>query len=153
MCEPPHPLLVKFLRPYPAKTRRLALAARQRVLQEDPYATELIYDAYNAVSIVFSVTERLRDAFCHVAVYTHYINLGFNNGVQLADCHSRLKGSGRRIRHIRVSTLADLRDPELRAFIRTASANARAKNRDSHALSRHPAIVKAIYPHKRRPLP
>src|SRR4026207_616530 len=79
MRKPPTALR-EFLQPYEPAVARLFLAARGAVLRAAPNATELIYDAYNAVSAVYSFTDRMKEAFCHVAAYPKYVNLGFNRG-------------------------------------------------------------------------
>lgn len=148
----PHPQLIEFLEPYGEATTRLALAARDFVLDQEPSAIELIYDAYNAVSIGFSLSDGLRDAFCHVAVYSQYVNLGFNSGAMLRDPERRLQGTGKMIRHLRIERKEDLRNPEIREFVRLAVAHARSQA--SPRIARKPvpqAIIKAIYPKKRRP--
>lgn len=53
------------------------------VLQEAPTASEIVYDADDAVAPAFTFTGRFKEAFCHVAVYTGHVNLGFNLGSEL----------------------------------------------------------------------
>src|SRR5262245_30673921 len=95
--------LKKFLEPFDERVQKLFLAARRAVLAIAPDATELVYDAYNAVTCAYSTTERLKEAFCHVAAYPEHVNLGFNRGTELVDPAGLLMGSGARIRHLRVS--------------------------------------------------
>ena len=79
----------------------LALDVRRFELTESPRATETIYDAYNAVAVGYSFTGRLKESFCHVAVYAKHVNLGFNHGADLADPRGILQGTGKRVRHRR----------------------------------------------------
>ena len=152
LVRPPHPQLIEFLEPYGEAVTRLALATREFVLAEEPAAIELIYHAYNAVSIAFSLSDRLGDAFCHVAIYSRYVNLGFNSGALLPDPQRRLKGTGKLIRHLTIERKEDLQDAEIRKFLPLAVRNARAKAAvPSRAKTAPQAIVKAIYPRKRRP--
>ena len=120
------PELRRFLEPYDADVVRTFLAARGAVLAAAPQATELVYDAYNAVSCAYSFTDRLKDAFCHVAAYAGYVNLGFNRGALLSDPEGLLVGSGASIRHIRISGLADLRRPGVRRLVGAAVQQGRA---------------------------
>jgi hypothetical protein len=122
--KPPSELRA-FLAAFPPPVARLFLATRRAVLAAAPDANELIYDAYNAVSAAYSFTERLKEAFCHVAAYPGHVNLGFNRGAGLDDPAGILVGTGARIRHVRVSTPADLRAPALRALLRAAVAEGR----------------------------
>jgi hypothetical protein len=148
--RPPHDKLLEFLVPYQKEIVRLALRAREAILKQDPEAIELIYDAYNAVVTAFSLTDRLKDAFCAVAVYRDYVNLSFNYGALLPDPKKRLIGKGTRIRYIKIENAGELNAPEVVELIR------RAAFRVPHAAGSkvaERAVVKAIYPTKRRPVP
>ncbi len=141
------PDYLRFLRPYPAEIRDLALAARALVLREAPGATELIYDAYNAVAAGYTFTGRPSDAPIHIAVYAKWVNLGFTRGADLPDPDRVLQGSGRQVRHLRLSTPADLESPVLLHFLRAAIARA---PRPAGPLAPTTA-VRGNYPNKRRP--
>ncbi len=78
------------------------------------------------------------------------MNLGFNRGAELADPDGILVGSGARIRHVRIASVADARRPAIRRLVRAAIALAEATSA-APAPSRGESIVKAIYPRKRRP--
>lgn len=119
MWRPPDDLR-RFLSAFGADVAALFLATRRAVLAAAPEAHELIYDAYNAVSAAYSFSGRLREAFCHVAAYTGYVNLGFNRGAELPDPSAMLVGSGAHIRHVRLAAAADLRAPALQALLRAA---------------------------------
>jgi hypothetical protein len=148
--RPPHGKLLEFLAPYRKEIRQLALCTREAILEQDPEAIELIYDAYNTVVTAFSLTDRLKDAFCAVAVYRDYVNLGFNYGALLPDPKKRLLGKGTRIRHIKIENAGELNAPEVVELIRRAAFRVpRAANSKVAGY----AIVKAIYPKKRRPVP
>src|SRR2546425_12785689 len=112
--------LIKFLKPYDREIQDLALQLRALVLEEMAPCYENIYDAYSAVAICYGTSERLRDGIFHIAVYSKYVNLGFNDGATLDDPKGILQGNGNRIRHITIESPADLERPELRAYIRRA---------------------------------
>ncbi len=145
---PPLPEYLGFLKPYSAQVRDLALAARALVLEEAPDASELVYDAYNAVASGYTFTGRPGDAFIHIAVYTRWINLGFNRGAQLQDPFDMLEGSGRSVRHIRIAELADLKQPAVRTLVKMAIAQ--AERPASAAPPKN--LVRAVYPTRRRPV-
>ena len=146
----PSPELRKFLAPYDAAIARSFLAARAAVLEAAPDASELVYDAYNAVAEAFTYSDRLKEAFCHVAAYRTHVNLGFNRGVDLEDPEGLLAGSGARIRHVRVTAPADLTRPAVRALIRAAAEEGRERAAGVRAKPR--AVVKDVkYRSKRRP--
>src|SRR5262245_57914463 len=100
MTYPPPAALKKFLKPYDAAVRDLALELRALLLEEMAPCYENIYDAYSAVAIGYGTSDRLSDGIFHIAVYSQHVNLGFNDGATLADPQGLLKGNGNRIRHI-----------------------------------------------------
>jgi hypothetical protein len=145
---PPRPEYIKFLSPFGERITELALATRRLVLEEAPEATELIYDAYSAVSAGYSFTGRPSDAFIHIAAYSKRVNLGFNFGVLLEDPDGLLEGAGRWIRHIPIAELPALKKPGVRTLVRSAIAAAeRPKEKVKPA-----SVVRAIYARKRRPI-
>src|SRR2546421_6205447 len=153
---PPPRDLLKFLKPYDATVRDLALQLRALILEEMAPCYENIYDAYSAVAIGYGTSERMSDGIFHIAVYSQHVNLGFNDGASLPDAKGILEGKGSRIRHISIKFSDDLRRPELRTYIRRARKKALAESRK---LGEHPApepdgvvsTVKAVYAKKRRP--
>ena len=98
---------------------QLALALRELVITEAPEAEELLYSVYAEV-IVFKLPGRKRGAFCYVAAYARHVNLGFYRGAELPDPHRVLKGTGKKMRHIRFDSPEDLRHSYLRTFILSA---------------------------------
>ena len=152
---PPPPDLIKFLQPFDKAIQQLALSLRTLILKEMAPCHENIYDAYNALAIGYGSSDRLRDGVFHIAVYAKHVNLGFNDGATLDDPLEILKGSGKRIRHITIQSPADLKRPEIRAYVRRAQKRALD---DARKLGDEPpkikgvvSTVKAIYPKKRRP--
>jgi hypothetical protein len=119
MVRRPDPRLLEYLTPYDRTVSGLVLALRALVLEEAPQASELLSKGY-AVAIGFTFTGKLKDCFCHIATYAHHVNLGFNRGTSLADPNKILTGTGKNIRHIRISSDRDLSLPCLRDFVRAA---------------------------------
>jgi hypothetical protein len=139
--EPPAEYL-EFLKPFSAEITALALAARAMVLHAAPGCSELIYDAYNAVTSAYSYTGRLGDAFIHLPVYARWVNVGFNRGSLLKD--PRDAGRQRPV------------DPAHSDRIRrseSARAPGAGEGRDETQSCRQSRgrRVRAIYPRKRRP--
>lgn len=92
---------------------------REHILSLYPDSNELLYHTH-ALTAVFSVSDKLGDAYCMIPIYSHHLNLGFNKGTLLNDPHQLLTGTGNLIRHIDVKKPADYRDPEVTALIKTA---------------------------------
>jgi hypothetical protein len=101
----------------------------------------------------YTFTGRPGEAFCHIAAYAHWINLGFNRGADLPDPKRLLIGSGRLVRHLRMSNSTDLSRPFVRPFVRAAIATAKGSPGGA-VLSQSSApisVVRAVYPRRRRP--
>ena len=107
MVRPPGQKLLSYLAPYDPHISRLTLALREIVLEEAPEALESIVKGY-AVAIGFSFTGKpMKDGFCHVVTYSTHVNLGFNRGAAMPDPNKVLQGTGKSIRHVRISTEQD----------------------------------------------
>lgn len=109
---------------YDAGVRELLLSVRRIVLGEIPSVSETVNDVRYAVTVGFTFSGRFREAFCYAVAYSSHVNLGFARGTELPDPDRRLQGNGKLHRHLRIETEADLRDPELRRFIRLAADRA-----------------------------
>lgn len=92
---------------------------REYILELYPDSNELIYHTH-ALTAVFSISEKLSNAFCMLPIYTSHLNLGFNKGTLLKDPDKLLKGTGKLIRHIAVSAPSDYRNPKVKALIEEA---------------------------------
>lgn len=92
---------------------------RSHILELYPESNELLYHTH-ALTSVFSISDKLSDAFCMLPIYTNHLNLGFNKGTLLQDPHQLLTGTGNLIRHIDVKKPEDYRNEHVRALIREA---------------------------------
>ena len=92
---------------------------REYILEQYPDSNELLYHTH-ALTAVFSISDKLSDAFCMIPIYTSHLNLGFNKGTLLKDPNRLLTGTGNLIRHIDVKKKNDYRNPKVKALIREA---------------------------------
>jgi hypothetical protein len=115
----PSPQLLDLLAACSPGVAQLALALRELVLTEAPESEEALYSVYAEV-IVFKIPKVKAGAFCYVAAYARHVNLGFYRGGDLPDPHRVLKGTGKKARHIRFDSLADLQHEYLGTYIRAA---------------------------------
>ena len=92
---------------------------REYILELYPDCNELVYHTH-ALTAVFSISEKLSDAFCMLPIYTNHLNLGFNKGTLLKDPNKLLTGTGNLIRHIDVKKTSDYRNPKVKALIQEA---------------------------------
>ena len=124
--EEVHPDFVQALAEKSLRIQSLYRKIRTTVLKVYPQSNELLYNAH-APSSVYSVSSRLKHAFCHIAVYTDHINLGFNQGIALNDPAGLLIGTGAKIRHVHIASPADLEDPAIASLISEAVEHALAE--------------------------
>lgn len=92
---------------------------REYILEICPASNELLYHTH-ALTTVFSISDKLSDAFCMLPIYTNHLNLGFNKGTLLKDPHKLLTGTGNLIRHIPVAELKDYRNKKVKDLILSA---------------------------------
>ena len=92
---------------------------REYILELYPDCNELVYHTH-ALTAVFSISDKLSDAFCMLPIYTSHLNLGFNKGTLLKDANKLLTGTGNLIRHIDVKKTSDYRNPKVKALIQEA---------------------------------
>lgn len=116
----PHPQLLGFIKPYDKEIQSTALELRKFITEAVPQANELIWDNYNAVAIAYSLSEQLKDAFCHIALYSKHVNFGFNRGVELTKGNLKLNGKGKLIRHIKVKDMASFPKEDILALMMEA---------------------------------
>lgn len=93
---------------------------REFILEIYPDSNELVYHTH-ALTTVFSISDKLSDAFCMLPIYTNHLNLGFNKGTLLNDPHKLLTGTGNLIRHIPVDTAKDYRNKKVKELIKAAA--------------------------------
>jgi len=113
-----------------------------------PPSFELVYDAYSALSVGFSLSERTSEHFLHVAVYPRHVNIGLPFGTSLTDTGHRLLGTGARVRHLTLRTRGELRDAGLARLVREAAGHALASATTSPPTYRR-LLVKAVYARQR----
>lgn len=133
-----------------ARDGRAALKMLQRLV---PGAVRLVYDNYNFLVVGFGPSERASEAVLSLAFAPRWISLCFlQGGPDLPDPHKLLRGSGSRVRNVRLESAADLDKAAIRALI-TGSLRRAAVPIDSRAKGR--LVIKSISAKQRprRPVP
>jgi len=92
---------------------------RSFVLKMYPDSNELLYHTH-ALTALFTVSEKMSDAFCMIPIYTKHLNLGFNKGTLLEDPHGLLQGTGKLIRHIPITRAKDFRNKKVEGLLGAA---------------------------------
>jgi len=117
--RPPDPHLLDFLTAYDRTIADLALALREIILEEQPDASESVYQVYT-VAIWFGFSGKMKDMFCYITTHAGHIDLGFPRGANLPDPNRVLEGEGKAMRHIKFTSMSDLERPFLRRYIQAA---------------------------------
>lgn len=120
---------------------KIALAARKAVLKTAGKCSELIYETY-CISNAFTFTGKQGQGFIHIATYAGHVNLGFDRGTELDDPDEKLKGTGKLIRHIRLNSIADVRDDSVIQLIAQAVSQGRTMAEEKGELDEAIVVVK-----------
>lgn len=92
---------------------------RSYIIDIYPDGNELVYHTH-ALTAVFSISDKLADAYCMIPIYTNHLNLGINKGTLIKDPHHLLQGTGNLIRHIPITTTADYKNKKVKDIIQSA---------------------------------
>lgn len=106
-----------FFADLPKALRPVVTTLRSMVRKAAPGLTEVMrygWPNYAAVS------DRYKPTLVYLMPTSDHINLGFYDGVSLKDPKKLLEGTGKRLRHVKVYTAAQARDPALRALVKDA---------------------------------
>ena len=117
--RPIHPDFQFFLDLKDQEVIELFTDLRDYILELYPDCNELVYHTH-ALTAVFSISDKLSDAFCMLPIYTNHLNLGFNRGTLLKDPNKLLTGTGNLIRHIDVNKTSNYRNTKVKALIKEA---------------------------------
>lgn len=117
--RPIHPDFQFFLDFKSQEVIHLFSNLRKYILVLYPDANELLYHTH-ALTAVFSISEKLSDAFCMIPIYANHLNLGFNKGTLLKDPNNLLTGTGNLIRHIDVNKVSDYKNYKVKDLIQSA---------------------------------
>ena len=105
--------------------RPIAKALRETVLKVDQNACEVVRLGDRAAT--YGVGPRkMIDGFAYILPYKRWINLGFYQGVDLEDPKGLLEGTGAKMRHIKIRSVDEAKQPEVRVLIEAALATRRA---------------------------
>jgi Domain of unknown function (DU1801) len=109
--------LARLIAKYSPEVAAVARLALKKMQARFPGAVRMVYDNYNALVIGFGPTERASDALFSIALYPKWVNLFFLKGASLPDPGGLLKGSGSRVRSIRLTSAATLDAPAVCALM------------------------------------
>ena len=117
--RPIHPDFLFLLELKEKKLIDLFKHLRKYILDIYPDSNEILYHTH-ALTAVFSISDKLSDAYCMIPIYTNHLNLGFNKGTLLNDPNKLLKGTGNLIRHIPIDIAGDYNNKKVKDLIKAA---------------------------------
>lgn len=100
--------------------RRLAEQARELIREVYPAVVEVPWPKQRVIGYGVG-PKKMSEHFCYLSVSRAHINVGFMYGAELPDPQHLLEGSGKLLRHVRITELEQLANPALRQLLMTAS--------------------------------
>ena len=113
-----------FLEPFNNEIISLTLQLREFLKEETKPTIELVGDSTISLNIGYGFTEKAWDCFCAIIVYSQHINISFPSGAFLSDPQGLLQGTGKKIRHIRINELDDIKTKAVKDLLLEAKNRA-----------------------------
>ena len=112
--------LEEFLDSSTPEVRALALKTRQLILDVILEAEEVVDPPSRIIAYGFG--RKYSDLICSIAPYKAYVNLIISKGTELPDPQGLLSGTGKRARHVRITTAEEVEQPGVRSLLEKAVA-------------------------------
>ena len=118
--------LASFLARYSPEIQKEGRAALRLMQRLVPGAVRLVYDNYNFLVVGYGPSEKASEAVVSLAFAPRWFNLCFlQDGPKLFDPHGLLRGSGKRVRNVKLTSARELSTPAVRALLSQSLARAR----------------------------
>ena len=104
------------------QVQELARTAKSLIEGVMPDVVEVVWPKQNIASYGVG-PKKMSEHFCYIALLEKRINLGFYYGADLDDPTHLLDGTGKLLRHIKITRSEQLDDPALHQLVVTASAH------------------------------
>ena len=137
----PKAQLDAFIAKYSPDVAKLGAAAIARMRKFLPAAQVVVYDNYNALAVGFGPNDRASETVFSIVLYPRWVSLFLLKGAGLPDPHKRLKGSGSVVRHVVLTDIDLLDDPQIRELMQQALERSGASLR---AGKRGAIVIKSI---------
>ena len=102
------------------QARELALQARVLIHAVYPAVVEVPWPKQRVIGYGVG-PKKMSEHFCYLSVSRDHINVGFMYGAELPDPAKLLDGSGKLLRHVRITSPEGLENPALRQLLEVAS--------------------------------
>ena len=101
--------------------RPIAERLRAIVIEVDPDTVEVVRLGDRAATYGVG-PKKMSEGYAYVMPQKNWVNLGFFKGADLPDPAGLLEGTGKNLRHVKVHSLAEAQQPEIRRLIEKALA-------------------------------
>ena len=99
--------------------RPVVTALREVIVEVDPNACEVVRLGDRAATYGVGPRKML-DGYTYILPHKRWVNLGFYQGVELADPEGLLEGTGAKMRHVKVRSVDEARQAAVRALVEGA---------------------------------
>ena len=120
--------VTNWLKDQKAKDKPTIEALRSLIFEAMPEAHEFIYHS----ALCYQSGEIKFFPIIYIGTYTNHINLGFYHGASLNDSKQLLTGSGKQMRHIKIESIDDIKNPAIIELLKEAWANGLVEVQRSH---------------------
>jgi len=103
---------------YDPGIRELSLQARELITRLVPEAGEKVHPGWRTIS--FSLDGKMSGQVCSIGPHKKYVNLYFMSGISLDDPKGLLEGTGKNMRHVKITDAKELNSAALKALIKAA---------------------------------
>ena len=107
---------------FDAEVQTLARNARDSVIDVFPEVVEVTW-VKQRISSHGVGPKKMSEHVCYIALFKYRINLGFYCGFELPDPEGLMEGSGKLLRHIKISNKEQLKNPAVRDLIETSTGH------------------------------
>jgi hypothetical protein len=98
----------------------LARKAKALILMVMPDVVEVVWEKQRIAGYGVG-PKKMSEQFCYIALFKNHINLGFYYGADLDDPAGLMQGTGKSLRHIKISDPNKLDDPALQTLLKASS--------------------------------
>ena len=103
----------------PPEIAELAFGARRLIFEVLPRTVEVVWPQQRTAGYGTG-PKKMTEHFCWLAPFSRHLVFGFYYGSELPDPDNLLEGTGRRMRHAKLSALEELHNPALRRLVEQA---------------------------------
>ena len=104
--------------------KETAVRLREIILSIHPEAVEVVRLGDRAATYGLG-PKKMSEGYTYIMPYTSWVNLGFYKGADLPDPHDLLEGTGKKLRHVKIRSVADVENPLIHTLIEAALAERR----------------------------